>query len=140
MINQINIHFAFLFVLQMTVQFINLSDIRNLKIIGFRFVKQFNLTHWFLKDTLKYTHNCIFDHSLVYSRNGSLIVDFWLSVARPADVVTWRNVIKDVLEKNGSIHSLTADPSYFVYDSGNRVMFTANIYFCYKGCKTQFYM
>eukprot|EP00105_Crassostrea_gigas_P031038 XP_011453603.1 PREDICTED: uncharacterized protein LOC105346629 isoform X2 [Crassostrea gigas] len=69
----------------MTVQFINLSDIRNLKIIGFR--------------------------------NGSLIVDFWLSVARPADVVTWRNVIKDVLEKNGSIHSLTADPSYFVYDS-----------------------
>ncbi|XP_065925757.1 uncharacterized protein [Magallana gigas] len=68
----------------MTVQFINLSDIRNLKIIGFR--------------------------------NGSLIVDFWLSVARPADVVTWRNVIKDVLEKNGSIHSLTADSSYFVYD------------------------
>nr|XP_034328855.1 uncharacterized protein LOC105346629 isoform X2 [Crassostrea gigas] len=69
----------------MTVQFINLSDIRNLKIIGFR--------------------------------NGSLIVDFWLSVARPADVITWRNEIKDVLEKNGSIHSLTADPSYFVYDS-----------------------
>ncbi|XP_052706562.1 uncharacterized protein LOC128182012 isoform X2 [Crassostrea angulata] len=69
----------------MTVRFINLSDIRNLKIIGFR--------------------------------NGSLIVDFWLSVARPADVVTWRNEIKDVLEKNGSIHSLTADPSYFVYDS-----------------------
>lgn len=125
----------------MTVQFINLSDIRNLKIIGFRFVKiiQFN-TLIFLKDTLKYTHNCIFDHSLVYSRNGSLIVDFWLSVARPADVITWRNEIKDVLEKNGSIHSLTADSSFFVYDIGNHIMFTANISFCYKGCKTQFYM
>lgn len=115
----------------MTVQFINLSDIRNLKIIGFRFVKIIQLnTLVFLKDTLKYTHNCIFDHSLVYSRNGSLIVDFWLSVARPADVVTWRNVIKDVLEKNGSIHLLTADPSYFVYDSGNRILFTSYISFC----------
>lgn len=39
LINQTNTHYDFLFVLQMTVQFVNLSDIRNLKIIGFRFVK-----------------------------------------------------------------------------------------------------
>lgn len=86
-------------------------------------------------DMLKYIYNCIFDYFFVYFRNGSLIVDFWFSVVWFVDVVIWRNVIKDVLEKNGSIYLFIVDLSYFVYDLGNYIMFIVYIFFCYKGCK-----
>lgn len=84
----------------------------------------------FLKDMLKYIYNCIFDYFFVYFRNGSLIVDFWFSVVWFVDVVIWRNVIKDVLEKNGSIYLFIVDLSYFVYDLGNCIMFILYIFFC----------
>lgn len=56
LINLTNINYAFLFALQMTVQFMNLRDIRNLKILGFRFVKMNSIHLIALKNTIKYTH------------------------------------------------------------------------------------
>lgn len=65
LINLTNINYAFLFALQMTVQFMNLRDIRNLKILGFRFVKMNSIHLIALKDTLKiHSYSCITIQSL----------------------------------------------------------------------------
>ena len=60
----------------------------------------------------------IIPHFFNSSRKGSLIVDFWFSITWPLRSGDLIEIIKGILEKNGSIHMLPVDPQYFPHDTG----------------------